>query len=53
MSKQGMNRRQFLQSSGLAVAGAVTAGSVSMIADPKGAWALSLDALDRQHELPE
>ena len=47
MSKQGMNRRQFLQSSGLAVAGAVTAGSVSMIADPKGAWALSLDALDR------
>lgn len=47
MKDKGLNRRQFLHSSGLAVAGAAAAGAVTMIVDADGAWALSLDALDR------
>jgi len=47
MSKQDMNRRQFLQTSGLVVAGAAATGSLTMFADLKGAWALSVDALDK------
>ncbi len=46
MKNKGLNRRQFLHTSGLAVAGAAAAGSVTMIVDPDGAWALSLNALD-------
>jgi len=47
MSKKGMDRRQFLRSSGLSIAGAAAVGGVSMIVDPKGAWALTLETLDR------
>ncbi len=47
MSKKGMDRRQFLRSSGLSIAGAAAIGGVSMIVDPKGAWALTLETLDR------
>ncbi len=47
MKGKGMDRRQFLQSSGLTIAGAAAAGGIAMIVDPKGAWALTLAALDR------
>ncbi|GMQ75155.1 MAG: hypothetical protein BMS9Abin01_0400 [Gammaproteobacteria bacterium] len=47
MSKQDMNRRQFLQTSGLAVVGAAAVGPLTMIVDLRAAWALSLDALDK------
>ena len=44
MSDTGLNRRQFLQTSGLAAAGAVIAsGTVLMASD--GAWALQLSTL--------
>ena len=45
MSNTGMNRRQFLQTSGLAAAGtaAIASGSVIMASD--GAWALELGTL--------
>ena len=47
MSRKGMNRRQFLQTSGVAVAGTAAAvGTGTMLVDPKGAWAMSLQALD-------
>jgi hypothetical protein len=46
MTSNGMDRRQFLRSSGIAVAGAAAAGTAAMIVDPGGAWALSLDVLD-------
>jgi hypothetical protein len=43
MSRKGMNRRQFLQTSGTAVAGtAAVIGSGTVLIDPKGAWAMSL-----------
>lgn len=47
MKNKGLNRRQFLHTSGLAVAGAAAASTVTMIVDANGAWALSLGALDR------
>ena len=47
MSQTGMNRRQFLQSSGVAVAGTVAAvGAGTVLIDANGAWAMSLKALD-------
>lgn len=47
MSKSGMNRRQFLQSGAVATAGAAAAvGTGAMVVDPKGAWAMTLQALD-------
>jgi len=49
MSKTGMNRRQFLQSSGLAGAGVAAVASGAVIMAPDGAWALSLNALT-EHE---
>ena len=49
MSTKGMNRRQFLESGGLAAAGvaAVTSGAVLTASD--GAWALELGTLN-EHE---
>ena len=46
MSKSGMNRRQFLRTSGMATAGvaAATGGGILLASD--GAWALELTALD-------
>lgn len=49
MSKTGMNRRQFLQTSGLATAGVAAVASGAVIMAPDGAWALSLSALN-EHE---
>jgi len=51
MSNKGMNRRQFLQTSGLAAAGAamVASGTVIMAAD--GAWALELQAIGAEDGL--
>lgn len=50
MSRTGMNRRQFLQTSGLAAAGAaVASGSVLMASD--GAWALQLSTLTAEEGL--
>ncbi len=46
MSRKGMNRRQFLQSSGLAAAGAAAVASGSLLMASDGAWALELSALD-------
>jgi hypothetical protein len=47
MSHSGMNRRQFLQTSAVTAAGAATAaGTGTILVDPKGAWAMSLQALD-------
>ena len=46
MSTKGMNRRQFLQSSGLAAAGAAAIASGSVLMASDGAWALELGALD-------
>ena len=46
MSKKGMNRRQFLQTSGLAAAGVAATASGAMLVAPDGAWALQLGALD-------
>lgn len=47
MKRSGMNRRQFLQSSSVAVAGtAMMVGTGTMVIDPAGAWAMSLQALD-------
>src|SRR5919108_1863648 len=46
MNQSGLNRRQFLESSGQ-VAGVVvvTASGVTMLIDPKGAWAITLEAI--------
>ena len=44
MSNKGMNRRQFLQTSGRTATGAALAGGILMASD--GAWALQLSALD-------
>ena len=47
MSKSGMNRRQFLQTSSVAVAGTAAAvGTGTLLVAPDGAWAMSLQALD-------
>ncbi|MGH6915747.1 MAG: hypothetical protein ACREH3_18825, partial [Geminicoccales bacterium] len=46
MSESGMNRRQFLESSGQAAGVVVVAASgVTMLVDPKGAWAMTLEAI--------
>lgn len=46
MKKAGMNRRQFLQASSVAVAGTAAAvGTGTLLVDPAGAWAMSLGAL--------
>ena len=49
MKKTGMNRRQFLQSSGLASAGVAAIASGAVVIAPDGAWAMSLTALN-EHE---
>ena len=49
MSKSGMNRRQFLQTSGLAAAGAAAVASGAVLMAPDGAWALELGTIG-QHE---
>ncbi len=46
MNGKGMNRRQFLQSSGLAAAGTAAVASGAVLVAPDGAWALQLSALD-------
>ncbi len=46
MSKKGMNRRQFLHTSGLATAGVAAVASGAVLMAPDGAWALQLSALD-------
>lgn len=46
MSGSGMNRRQFLQSSGLAAAGAAVIASGTTLMASDGAWALELEALN-------
>ncbi len=46
MSGKGMNRRQFLQSSGMAAAGTAAVASGAVLMAPDGAWALQLSALD-------
>ena len=52
MSQSGMNRRQFLQTSAVTAAGAATAaGTGTILIDPKGAWAMSLQALDEHTAL--
>ena len=49
MSRSGMNRRQFLHSSGLAAAGAAAVASGAVLMAPDGAWALQLGTLG-EHE---
>ena len=45
--KKGINRRQFLQTSGLVIAGAAVVSSTgTMLLDPTGAWAIATTALD-------
>ncbi len=46
MTKKGINRRQFLQTSGLVVTGAVVVGATGALFDPLQAWALSTKTLD-------
>lgn len=46
MSTKGMNRRQFLHTSGLATAGVAAVASGAVIMAPDGAWALQLASLD-------
>jgi hypothetical protein len=46
MRKKGMNRRQFLQTSGLAAAGVAATASGAVLVAPDGAWALQLSAFD-------
>ncbi|MDJ0611307.1 MAG: twin-arginine translocation signal domain-containing protein [Kiloniellales bacterium] len=45
MSKSGMNRRQFLQTSSLAAAGAAVVASGTVLMSSDGAWALDLQSL--------
>jgi hypothetical protein len=46
MNPSGINRRQFLESSGQAAGVVVVAASgVTMLVDPKGAWAMTLEAI--------
>ena len=51
MSKKGMNRRQFLQTSSLAAAGAAAVASGAVLVAPDGAWALQLRALSEHDAL--
>ena len=52
MKKAGMNRRQFLQASSVAVAGTAAAvGTGTLLVDPAGAWAMSLQALNEHAAL--
>ena len=44
--RTGMNRRQFLHSSGLAAAGVAAAASGAVLVAPDGAWALQLTTLN-------
>lgn len=46
MSTKGMNRRQFLESTGRTTAGAAALASAGILVDPKGAWALGLTVFD-------
>jgi hypothetical protein len=47
MKKLGVNRREFLQTSGLAIAGAAVAGSMgTLLFGPNKAWAVSIQTLD-------
>ncbi len=46
MIDKGMNRRQFLQTSGMIVATVALSTSGVMLMAPDGAWAMSLSALD-------
>jgi len=46
MSKVGLNRRRFLQTSGVAVAAAAGAGVGARIFDPSGAWAIETSTLN-------
>ncbi|MHA1600136.1 MAG: twin-arginine translocation signal domain-containing protein [Alphaproteobacteria bacterium] len=46
MSKKGLNRRQFLQTSSLAAAGVAATASGAVLLAPDGAWALQLGMLD-------
>src|SRR2546426_83063 len=47
MSKKGMNRRRFLQTSSLALAGAAVASSMgAILPDPTKAWAIPTTTLD-------
>ncbi len=47
MKNKRINRRQFLRTSGLAIAGMAAAGSTgALVLDPAQAWALSTKALD-------
>ena len=46
MKQKGMNRRQFLETSGRATAGVAVLAGATVLADPKGAWALELASLD-------
>jgi hypothetical protein len=46
MNQSGLNRRQFLESSGQAAGVVVVAASgVTMLIDPNGAWAVTLEAI--------
>ena len=46
MNQSGINRRQFLESSGRAAGVVVVAASgVTMLVDPNGAWAMTLEAI--------
>jgi hypothetical protein len=52
MKKAGMNRRQFLQASSVAVAGTAAAvGTGTLLVDPGGAWAMSLQTLNEHAAL--
>ncbi len=46
MSSKGMNRRQFLRTSGIATAGAAVAAGGAVLTAADGAWALELTTLD-------
>jgi hypothetical protein len=48
MNSKEMNRREFLQSTGLAVVGVAAAGAGATIFDPTGAWAVSTEVLDQR-----
>ena len=47
MSTKGMNRRQFLQTSGLATAGIAAFSTGVVLIAPDGAWALGMDSFDK------
>lgn len=52
MSTKGINRRRFLQTSGLVIAGAAVVGSTgAMLFDPTGAWAVATTTLDEHTAL--